>query len=187
MRMLRVSTLSAGAALLLGALLPPAHAEQIVLKVHHMLPATSNPHLNVIQPWCDKINKESNDRLKCQIYPAMQLGGTPPQLFDQVKDGVVDIVWTVPTYSAGRFSKSEVFELPFMAHDAKANQASGSMCRRTRWTSSRARGSFSCTCTTGRYRPTNGHRGPPGYFDARWATCDAAIGGYGQIRRRHRP
>ncbi len=119
MRMLRVSTLSAGAVLLLGALLP-AHAEQIVLKVHHMLPATSNPHLNVIQPWCDKINKESNDRLKCQIYPAMQLGGTPPQLFDQVKDGVVDIVWTVPTYSAGRFSKSEVFELPFMAHNAKA-------------------------------------------------------------------
>jgi TRAP-type C4-dicarboxylate transport system substrate-binding protein len=33
---------------------------------------------------------------------------------------VVDIAWTVPTYSAGRFSKSEVFELPFMAHTAKA-------------------------------------------------------------------
>jgi TRAP-type C4-dicarboxylate transport system substrate-binding protein len=73
-----------------------------------------------LQPWCDKINKESKDRLKCQIYPAMQLGGTPPQLFDQVRDGVVDITWTVPTYSAGRFSKSEVFELPFMAHSAKA-------------------------------------------------------------------
>ena len=87
-----------------------------------MLPPTSNPQVHVLQPWCDKINKESNDRLKCQIYPAMQLGGTPPQLFDQVRDGVVDIVWTVPTYSAGRFSKSEVFELPFMAHTAKARQ-----------------------------------------------------------------
>jgi TRAP-type C4-dicarboxylate transport system substrate-binding protein len=97
-----------------------ASAEQIILKLHHMLPATSNPQMKVIQPWCDKINKESNDRLKCQIYPAMQLGGTPPQLFDQVRDGVADIVWTVPTYSAGRFTKSEVFELPFMAHNAKA-------------------------------------------------------------------
>ncbi len=96
-----------------------AQAEQIVLKVHHMLPPTSNPQVHMIQPWCDKISKESNDRLKCQIYPAMQLGGTPPQLFDQVRDGVVDIAWTVPTYSAGRFSKSEVFELPFMAHTAK--------------------------------------------------------------------
>ena len=97
----------------------PAAAQQIVLKLHHMLPATSNPQVRLIQPWCDKINKESSDRLKCQIFPAMQLGGTPPQLFDQVRDGVVDVVWTVPTYSAGRFSKSEVFELPFMVHSAK--------------------------------------------------------------------
>lgn len=96
-----------------------AGAEQIVLKLHHMLPPTSNPQVHLIQPWCEKINKESNGRLKCQIFPAMQLGGTPPQLFDQVRDGVVDITWTVPTYSAGRFSKSEVFELPFMARTAK--------------------------------------------------------------------
>jgi TRAP-type C4-dicarboxylate transport system substrate-binding protein len=105
---------------LLAGLSGPVAAQQIVLKLHHMLPATSNPQVRMIQPWCDKINKESNDRLKCQIFPAMQLGGTPPQLFDQLRDGVVDVVWTVPTYAAGRFSKSEVFELPFMAHTAKA-------------------------------------------------------------------
>lgn len=105
--------------LLAAVTLSPAWAQQVVLKVHHMLPATSNPHLNVIKPWCDKIAKESGDRLKCQIYPAMQLGGTPPQLYDQVRDGVADIVWTVPTYAAGRFTKSEVFELPFMAHNAR--------------------------------------------------------------------
>ena len=114
----RIFTLTLLAAGALGAV-APASAEQIVLKVHHMLPPTSNPQVRLIQPWCDKINKESNDRLKCQIYPSMQLGGTPPQLFDQVRDGVVDVVWTVPTYAAGRFSKSEVFELPFMVHTAK--------------------------------------------------------------------
>ena len=57
-----------------------AHAQQVVLKVHHFLPATSNAQVNLIQPWCDKVAKESNDRLKCQIYPAMQLGGTPQLL-----------------------------------------------------------------------------------------------------------
>jgi TRAP-type C4-dicarboxylate transport system substrate-binding protein len=97
-----------------------AAAQQVVLKVHHFLPATSNAQTRLIQPWCDKVARESNDRLKCQIYPAMQLGGTPAQLFDQVRDGVADVVWTVPTYAAGRFSRSEVFELPFMAHTAKA-------------------------------------------------------------------
>jgi TRAP-type C4-dicarboxylate transport system substrate-binding protein len=50
----------------------------------------------------------------------MQLGGTPAQLYDQVKDGVVDVVWTVPGYSAGRFPLLEVFELPFMMTEAEA-------------------------------------------------------------------
>ena len=44
----------------------------------------------------------------------MQLGGTPPQLYDQARDGVVDIVWTLPGSTAGRFPSTEVFELPFI-------------------------------------------------------------------------
>lgn len=100
-----------------------ALSQQVTLKVHHFLPSASSAQVKLIQPWCDKIAKESGDRLQCQIYPSMQLGGTPAQLFDQVRDGVVDIVWTVPTYAAGRFTRSEVFELPWMAATAK----SGSM------------------------------------------------------------
>ena len=99
----------------------PARAQQVVLKVHHFLPGTSNVHNNLIQSWCDKVAKESTDHLKCQIYPAMQLGGTPAQLFDQARDGIADIVWTIPTYSAGRFTKSEVFELPFFTRSAKGS------------------------------------------------------------------
>jgi TRAP-type C4-dicarboxylate transport system substrate-binding protein len=99
----------------------PAAAQTVVLKVHHFLAATSNAQLNIIQPWCDKIAKQSGDRLKCQIYPSMQLGGTPAQLFDQARDGVADIVWTLPTYSAGRFLKSEVFELPFFTRTGRGS------------------------------------------------------------------
>lgn len=99
----------------------PAAAQTVTLKVHHFLPGTSNVHLNLIKPWCDKIAKESGDKLKCQIYPAMQLGGTPAQLFDQARDGVADIVWTIPTYSAGRFSRSEVFELPFFTRSGRGS------------------------------------------------------------------
>lgn len=50
----------------------------------------------------------------------MQLGGTVPQLIDQVEDGVVDVIWTLPGYSPGRFPRTEVFELPFMIHNAEA-------------------------------------------------------------------
>lgn len=111
---------AAGAALLAAAALP-ARADTVVLKVHHFLPATSNVQVNLLQVWCDKIAKESADRLKCQIYPAMTLGGSPPQLIEQARDGVADIVWTLPTYSAGRFTKSEVFELPFFTRSAKGS------------------------------------------------------------------
>lgn len=96
----------------------------VTLKVAHFLPTSSNPHQKLIVPWCDKINKESGGQLVCQIYPSMQLGGTPAQLLDQARDGVADIIWTVPTYQAGRFTKSEVFELPFMIKSSeKGSQA----------------------------------------------------------------
>ncbi len=97
----------------------PATAQELVLKLHHFLPPQATIQAQVFNPWCEKIGMESGGRIKCQIYPAMQLGGTPPQLFDQARDGVADIVWTLPTYQAGRFLKSEVFELPFMARNAE--------------------------------------------------------------------
>jgi TRAP-type transport system periplasmic protein len=70
---------------------------------------------NFIAPWAKKVEEESKGRLKVELYPSMQLGGTPPQLYDQVKDGVVDIVWTLPGYTPGRFPRTEAFELPFIA------------------------------------------------------------------------
>ena len=111
-----VALASALSASLAGA----AAAQEVTLKVHHFLPPPSNPHQNFMVPWCDKIAKESGGKFKCQLYPAMQLGGTPPQLYDQAKDGVADIVWTVTGYTAGRFPIVEAFELPFMMTDAVA-------------------------------------------------------------------
>ena len=103
-------------------LITAAAAAQTVttLKVHHFLPTGSTTHAKLIVPWCAKIEAESAGRMKCQIFPSMQLGGTAPQLYDQVRDGVADIVWTLPGYNAGRFLSMEVFELPFMISDAQS-------------------------------------------------------------------
>lgn len=106
-------------AILALAVAPATHAQEAVLKLHHPLPTSSTAHQKVLTPWCEKLARESADRLQCQIYPAMQLGGAVPQLYDQVKDGVVDVIWTIPGYAAGRFPRSEVFELPFMIRDAQ--------------------------------------------------------------------
>jgi len=108
------------AAIAAAALAIPALAQDVVLKVHHFWPPGAMPPSQILTPWCDKIAKDSGNRMKCQIYPAMQLGGTPGNLIDQVKDGVVDIVWTLPGYTAGRYPMMEVFELPFMSSSAEA-------------------------------------------------------------------
>ena len=89
-------------------------------QVPHLHGAQSNVWLNMHKAWMDKVTKDSGGRIKFEAYPAMQLGGTPVQLFDQAKDGVVDIVWTLPGNTAGRFPRVEVFELPFMMNNAEA-------------------------------------------------------------------
>lgn len=96
-----------------GLVAAGASAQEVTLKVSHFLPATSNYQKTVLEPWCATLLNDSGGKLKCQIYPAMQLGGTPPQLADQVKNGVADIVWTSPGYTTGRFPVTEALDLPF--------------------------------------------------------------------------
>jgi len=96
--------------------IPRAQAQEVTLRLHHFLPAVSNVHRYFLQPWAQKVQQESGGRLRIQIFPAMQLGGTPPQLYDQARDGVADIIWTLPGNTPGRFPKVEVFELPFVSH-----------------------------------------------------------------------
>lgn len=100
-----------------------ARAEEavITLKVHHFLPAHSVTQANFLKPWAEKVTQESNGRIQFQFYPSMQLGGTPPQLVDQVRDGVADIVWTLPGYTSGRFPLAAAFELPFMSRSSEAS------------------------------------------------------------------
>ncbi|MGH7277253.1 MAG: TRAP transporter substrate-binding protein [Candidatus Rokuibacteriota bacterium] len=103
-----------------AALSSPAWGQTITLKLHHFVPPVAPPHATFLAPWAAKVEKESGGRLKIQIYPSMQLGGSPPQLVDQIKDGVVDIGWTLPGYTAGRFPKTEVIEVPFLHTSALA-------------------------------------------------------------------
>ena len=114
----RRTALGLGASLGVALTLPAirAQAQELTLRLHHFLPAVSNVHRFFLQPWAQKIAAESNGRLRIQIFPAMQLGGAPPQLFDQARDGVADITWTLPGNTPGRFPKTEVFELPFVSH-----------------------------------------------------------------------
>jgi TRAP-type transport system periplasmic protein len=111
----------AAAATVLGTPHLSGLAQQTVtLKFHTFMQPLSLVWTTMHKPWMDKVEKDSGGRIKFEAYPAMQLGGTPVQLYDQARDGVVDIVWTLPGNTAGRFPRIEVFELPFMMNNAEA-------------------------------------------------------------------
>lgn len=99
--------------------------ESVVLKVEHFMPASAAANAELIVPWCADLEQASQGRLKCEIYPSMQLGGTPSQLPDLLRNGVIDMAFTAFGYSPGRFPRAEVMELPLMLPQdlEKANAA----------------------------------------------------------------
>lgn len=110
----RLCTISLAAAAVCAALSAPASAQTINLKLHHFLPPKAPAHTKMLAPWAQDVEKSSGGKVKIELFPSMALGGKPPELINQVRDGVVDIVWTVNGYTAGLFPRSEVFELPFV-------------------------------------------------------------------------
>jgi len=97
-----------------AALSSGAAAQQITLKLHHLLPPQAPAHTQMLAPWARDVEKAAGGKVKIELYPAMALGGKPPELINQVRDGVVDIIWTVNGYTPSLFPRSEVFELPFV-------------------------------------------------------------------------
>lgn len=85
---------------------------EVTLTVHHFLSPKSTTQVDMIQPWADRITEASEGRIAFEIFPSMSLGGKPPELYRQVRDGSADIVWTLIGYTPGVFPRSEVFELP---------------------------------------------------------------------------
>lgn len=91
-----------------------ANAPALTFKLHHAFSAVSSVHDKFLVPWARKIEADSGGRIRIDLFPSMELGGAPAQLFDQARDGTAEIIWTAPGLTPGRFPKIETFELPFL-------------------------------------------------------------------------
>jgi len=96
------------------ALTSAAAAQDVTLRLHQFLPPPAPVPSMILKPWAEGVAEASDGRIKVEHFDAMALGGRPPELMDQARDGVVDISMTVVGYTPGRFPRTEVFELPFM-------------------------------------------------------------------------
>lgn len=102
------------AGMTLGAGAASAQEAEVTLRCQHFLSPMGSVPRFFIEPWAEKVEEDSDGRIDMEIYPAMQLGGTPPALYDQIRDGVIDCGWAIPSYTPGRFPEAETMELPFM-------------------------------------------------------------------------
>ena len=91
-----------------------ADAPQFSFKLHHAFSSVSSAHDKFLAPWARQVEAQSGGRIRIDLFPSMQLGGAPADLFDQARDGVVDLAWAQPSNTPGRFPKIEAFELPFV-------------------------------------------------------------------------
>ena len=67
-----------------------AAAQEVTLRFQHFVnPASANPTY-FMQPWADAIEEQSGGRIKVEIYPFMQLGGSPVNQYDLIADGAID-------------------------------------------------------------------------------------------------
>ncbi len=109
-------------AIALGLSATAAFSQEVTLRCQHFISPKGSVPQFFMEPWAKKVEADSGGRIKVELYPAMQLGGKPPALYDQIRDGVIDCGWALPAYTPGRFPETEVFELPFMtANSAEAS------------------------------------------------------------------
>jgi TRAP-type C4-dicarboxylate transport system substrate-binding protein len=89
---------------------------QTVLTVSSWVPPTHG--LTVAQKeWCDALTAKTSNRVRCNILPRAV---TPaPGTFDAVKNGLVDVSFTVHGYTPGRFVLTQMAEFPFLGDRAE--------------------------------------------------------------------
>ena len=100
-----------------------ASAQEVTLRLHQFLPPPAPVPSQILKPWAAGVEEASGGRIKIEHFDAMSLGGRPPELMDQARDGVVDMTMTLVGYTPGRFPRTEVFELPFMMTNPVATAA----------------------------------------------------------------
>jgi TRAP-type C4-dicarboxylate transport system substrate-binding protein len=110
-----------------------AQAPQFTFRIHSFSAPQALDQTLHLNPWAEKVGKDSNGRIKIEVYPGMQLGGKASDLVQQLEDGVVDMIWTVAGFTPGRFPGLEGVELPFTNTGLSATMSPAVMEYAEKW------------------------------------------------------
>jgi TRAP-type transport system periplasmic protein len=93
-----------------------AHA-QTTLTASSWLPPT---HIlsETQKEWCTQLEQRTTGKAKCNILP--RAVSNPPGTYDAVKNGLADLSFTVQGYTPGRFTTTQMAELPFLGNSSES-------------------------------------------------------------------
>jgi TRAP-type transport system periplasmic protein len=91
----------------------------VELKLHSFVPPSHSIWVDPLTPWSKEVEKRSGGKMTVRMFPSMQLGGKPPELYRQMVQGIADVVFTLPGYTTSDFPMLSLTELPGTANDAE--------------------------------------------------------------------
>ena len=92
---------------------------QEVIKVGTFVPEQSVGVSRVIKPWMEAVAADAGDAVSLKGFWGGTLGKSPFKQFELVQNGVADVTWVLPGYTAGQFPELGLFELPFLIRTAE--------------------------------------------------------------------
>ena len=114
-------TVAAASVLAAGLSFIPAKAQDITLKLSHFVPTQIGLHTDFMEPWARELEQCTGGAVAVEIHPAGSALGHIAKQYDQVRAGVTDIAFGHAGIPRGRFPRTSLVELPFMAKSANAN------------------------------------------------------------------
>ena len=111
-----VGVVLAAMALMAGA--GHVSAQKVVLRYSNWVPSTHPIITHVIEPFAQDLKAATEGRVTIEVMPAL---GPPPGHFDLVANEVADMAFSVHGYTPGRFTLTELGELPFTHNHAVVN------------------------------------------------------------------
>ena len=88
------------------------------LRFAHFMPPVTWQHKDLFTGWAEAVKEASGGEVNVTIFPAQTLGKAPAG-YDNAKNGVADLAWTLQGYTAGRFPLTQVIELPGLFETAE--------------------------------------------------------------------
>jgi len=82
------------------------------LKLAHFSSTKYHLHNEMFLPLAEKIAEATGGKTTMRVYPGGELGKGPVKQYDRAIDGVADIVYALPGYTASQFKKTLLVELP---------------------------------------------------------------------------